>query len=644
MRNEQEPVHTVEWRCHRCRDIWWEWKKSAPKEQKGTITFNHHESFTALEESAAAGCSLCASFRASTIYHNSCPKDRSSGPIVIEVLKSSLGPHITFKIGKSEFYESFEFAKLQDGLLSGIKGSRLPAKRLATDSLDHDLNDLVQSLIKPWIHNCTTGKGLHENCDGRKRHQDDTHSIPTRLIDVGHNQSSIVRLVVPAEEFPNEKPNYFALSYCWGLGNDPAKTTRANIKNRRQAIDTSQLPKTIQDAIKLSQLVGIRYLWVDALCIIQSHDKDKYYEDWTAEAPKMGAYYSNARCLIAASGASDSSEGLFAERVAQRYPTKACVISFDPESSEYMYFPCPLPNILDWLPREPLMTRGWCLQETTLSVRTLHWSSVGLFWECPSVSSASEFNPEGWKAWKTGPEDMYRIFDVKADKALGQAWTQLAGNYLNRGFTFKKDRLIAIQGLGRRLADMHSTEYFAGVFSSNLADGLLWAAYDAQVEKREKLEYFPTWSWASCGSRAYFAGPLAYRHVRPPKPDMFPAVRDEMDFTDSSKRTLRLEAPLMTIDFGDEENRENLKINIEQGQYGVDLQFDTLDLTPKPLGKILILLLGCPESRDLPYKGLILRPNGDMFERIGLGTLMVWGNGEPLDGSFGSWRKEVTLI
>jgi hypothetical protein len=127
MTNEEE--HAVEWRCHKCRDIWWEWKKSAPNEQKGIITFKHHESFAALEESAAAGCFLCASFRASTIYHDSYPKDRNSGPIVLEVLKSSLSPHITFKIGKSEYYESFEFAKLQDRLAGGIKGSRLPAKR-----------------------------------------------------------------------------------------------------------------------------------------------------------------------------------------------------------------------------------------------------------------------------------------------------------------------------------------------------------------------------------------------------------------------------------------------------------------------------------------------------------------------------------
>ncbi|KAJ4210876.1 hypothetical protein NW759_012906 [Fusarium solani] len=644
MTNEEEPAHTVEWRCHKCRDIWWEWKKSAPNEQKGIITFKHHESFAALEESAAAGCFLCASFWASTIYHDSYPKDRNSGPIVLEVLKSSLSPHITFKIGKSEYYESFEFAKLQDRLAGGIKGSRLPAKRLAPDSLDHDLDHLVRRLIKPWIRSCTTGEGLHKDCDRRKKEQSDAQSIPTRLIDVGHDKSSIVRLVVPAEDFPVERPNYLALSYCWGLGNDPAKTTRDNIKDRRQAIDTSQLPKTIQDAIKLSQLVGIRYLWIDALCIIQSHEKDKYFEDWKAEAPKMGSYYSNAHCLIAASGASDSSEGLFAERVAQRYPTKACVISFDQESSEYMYFPCPLPNILDWLPREPLMTRGWCLQETTLSVRTLHWSSVGLFWECPGVSSASEFQPEGWKVWETGPEDMYRIFDVKADKALGQAWTQLAGNYLNRGFTFKTDRLIAIQGLGRRLAAMHNTEYFAGVFSSNLADGLLWAAFDAQAENREKLEYFPTWSWASCGSRAYFTGPLAYKYVQCPQSGIFPSVRDEMDFSDSSKRTLRLEAPLMTIDFGDETNQDDMKVTLKQGQYGVDLQFDTLDLTPSPLGKILILLLGCPESRDLPYKGLILRPKGNMYERIGLGTLTVWGNAEPLDKCLDSWRKEVALV
>lgn len=131
MANGQGSVHTVEWRCHKCRDIYWEWKRSAPEAQKGTLTFNHHESFAALEESAAAGCSLCASFRASTIYtcYDSYPKDQNSGPIVLQVFKSALGPHIAFKFGKSEFYQRLEFGKLQDGLFGGIEGRMLPSKR-----------------------------------------------------------------------------------------------------------------------------------------------------------------------------------------------------------------------------------------------------------------------------------------------------------------------------------------------------------------------------------------------------------------------------------------------------------------------------------------------------------------------------------
>src|SRR5438034_1924444 len=68
------------------------------------------------------------------------------------------------------------------------------------------------------------------------------------------------------------------------------------------------LPKTFQDAVLLTRALGVRYLWIDSLCIIQDDEKD-----WKRENPKMGEVYQYATITIAAAHARDSSEGCFYE-------------------------------------------------------------------------------------------------------------------------------------------------------------------------------------------------------------------------------------------------------------------------------------------------------------------------------------------
>ena len=166
----------------------------------------------------------------------------------------------------------------------------------------------------------------HSRCRDRfKNHK--TRGVPIRLIDVGHSQSSTIRLFEPPSTI--KEVDYAILSYCWGNSNEPVKTTRANLSQRLQRIDTSTLPKTVQDAIILTQMIGILYLWVDDLCIIQSTPTDRYIDDWNQQADRMGSYYSTAYCLISALSTADSGEGLFTERLAFKYEVFPCTIGYD---------------------------------------------------------------------------------------------------------------------------------------------------------------------------------------------------------------------------------------------------------------------------------------------------------------------------
>jgi hypothetical protein len=129
--------------------------------------------------------------------------------------------------------------------------------------------------------------------------------LPTRVIDVGVPSSTSgreVRLVETAN-LPSNNARYVALSYRWGASNR-LTTNTATKEDRRRSIPLAHMPRTLQDAVIFTSRLGIRYLWIDSVCIIQD-DKD----DWAREAAKMGDVYTNAYCTIAAHGADHADHG-----------------------------------------------------------------------------------------------------------------------------------------------------------------------------------------------------------------------------------------------------------------------------------------------------------------------------------------------
>ena len=78
---------------------------------------------------------------------------------------------------------------------------------------------------------------------------------------------------------------YAALSHCWGKVR-PLTTTSTNLNQHLISIPLSSMPEMFQDAVIASRELGIRYLWIDSLCIIQDS-----VEDWELECSKMGRVY-----------------------------------------------------------------------------------------------------------------------------------------------------------------------------------------------------------------------------------------------------------------------------------------------------------------------------------------------------------------
>lgn len=98
------------------------------------------------------------------------------------------------------------------------------------------------------------------------------------------------------------------LSHCWGLPTEDEKkrfcTTRENYQDRLQGFSLLELSKTFQDAVEVTRRLQKKYLWIDALCIIQGDDGD-----WNTEARAMEHVFSSAYCTIAAFSARGWSDG-----------------------------------------------------------------------------------------------------------------------------------------------------------------------------------------------------------------------------------------------------------------------------------------------------------------------------------------------
>lgn len=108
---------------------------------------------------------------------------------------------------------------------------------------------------------------------------------------------------------------YAALSYCSGTAQPgdsrPWQTREATLKKHLQGIDRGHLPQTLQDAISICERLGIFYLWVDSLCMIQDSPSD-----WAAEAAKMSGVYLGSLLTVSLS-ASVSVEAGCLNRVSQ---------------------------------------------------------------------------------------------------------------------------------------------------------------------------------------------------------------------------------------------------------------------------------------------------------------------------------------
>lgn len=245
--------------------------------------------------------------------------------------------------------------------------------------LPHPRSETFYRLLKLWLEDCDT---RHPDCRTKLRttsRKSSLPDLPTRLIDVGTLKETRLRLVA-TREGPISSHQYVALSHPWGDVQKfpPFSTWRRDgsglghdIDTFRQAIKYEELPNNFKDAVDCTRALGVRYLWIDSICIIQGKDGD-----FNDEAKNMEKVFSGAYCVLAASRATNQHDGFLGPRLGRKYITIQ-------HSKDQPYYVCePIDHFSRDVIEGSLNQRGWVLQERALARRTIYFAERQTYFEC----------------------------------------------------------------------------------------------------------------------------------------------------------------------------------------------------------------------------------------------------------------------
>ncbi|RDW75138.1 hypothetical protein BP6252_06280 [Coleophoma cylindrospora] len=294
------------------------------------------------------------------------------------------------------------------------------------------------------------------------------------------------------------KPRYVALSHCWGE-TDPDRrpshcTTRENLETRQKGFRLSELPKTFRDAITITRQLGIQYLWIDSLCIIQGPDGD-----WEKESKRMEQVFASAYCTIAATSAKDSDAGFLNQPVDDN---QSIYVQHPP--GQYIYVSTNVADFHTDVDLANLNKRAWVMQERLLSPRTIHFSRNKVYGECGEEVYTGDYiflrsEEHSQNYFKLDPDFPNRL-SVSGIAATSHFLQTLLEDYTGRGISNATDRSVAISGLMARIGDVLPCSIHHGIVEWYLQRTLLWQrSLDSKIKKMEKIPYksvkVPSWSW-----------------------------------------------------------------------------------------------------------------------------------------------------
>ncbi|KUJ20858.1 HET-domain-containing protein [Mollisia scopiformis] len=346
---------------------------------------------------------------------------------------------------------------------------------------------ITTPVLSEWIKDCNEG---FEHAACHSRSENVQTPLPTRVLDVGPFLSGIEAKVILSS---GRTGRYIALSHCWGT-HQPLTTTSASLPERMVGISQEQLPPTFWHAIQVTRKLGIKYLWIDSLCIIQG---DR--EDWGSEAVKMGDVYHNAYITIAAAAATNSLGGLFwpCKQASSFYADEGVPIRWKCQDRTHSTNIWPIYD-------SPLGRRAWTLQEALLSTRVIHFGEDQLYWECASkrcsedgaVNVLHEKTYLSLRPSKDTPITFAMLGGAKIERVHAN-WMSMAMTYSRRQITQLGDKIPALVGITAFSKSLTGDFHLLGLWRSTLHADLLWQIPKGDAKAMPSDIGLPSWSWLS---------------------------------------------------------------------------------------------------------------------------------------------------
>ncbi|KAI0119054.1 HET-domain-containing protein [Daldinia grandis] len=431
----------------------------------------------------------------------------TANTIVIDRTRNQIGSRIWVDCGSGENAEESSGKEILHSELYVFADPGTPAATRFDERLYTAFRNKTGeiSFAHALLDECQMG---HPEC----RATDDNvpPEMPTRVLDIGVSPGW-TRLV-QTEHLGLREP-YLALSYCWGQ--DVRHVTELNDGNFTsflELIDENNLTTTHQECIAIARHLGIRYVWIDSLCIIQGN-----LDDWLYESVRMAGVYGNAVLTVIAGRAADSRTGFRVNKMEQVVP------------------PCPIPfgeglgNVYLWLLRSkeegPVSTRGWCFQEKVLGRRALVYAMEQVYFSCQrsqlwedgtlDMQDSSHLRIE---SFRNPAKDANIKPDISEQKQLRTRmlllwYKEILPNYTLRQLTNPNDIFAASSGIAQLTRKGIGSRYLAGIWEADMARGLLWCTAYLVKWVRMKLSWpkpkrpvnrngemvsrAPSWSWAS---------------------------------------------------------------------------------------------------------------------------------------------------
>jgi hypothetical protein len=328
------------------------------REQTCHITMDEQEA------ASHAGCYICAAF---VREYNVEPETKSAELVLCWRLLEADLLEVTVKSEpKNETYESvvkgvnFVFEEFHPNT-QDVEAALSPIERYRPPI---DTSDLAtHRLVAEWLRRCVEN---HPGCRQVRK----SNYLPPRLLDLAQEKPRLVETKTLTEH-----QEYASLSHCWGKSPTFMRLSADNYERFLSGFASDELAKTFQDAIVLCKNLGIRYIWIDSLCIRQHGNGSQ--EDWQRHVAAMPNIYQSALLNIAAEWATSTKDGLFRKRDSLILDQPIITVS-----NGHSYSVQILATMgLSWnLNEAPLQKRGWVMQERILSPRIVHFTENQLCW------------------------------------------------------------------------------------------------------------------------------------------------------------------------------------------------------------------------------------------------------------------------